>query len=223
MITATRVTVTTFGVLAGLAGIEHGIGEMLQGNLAPEGLVILSWPEAAFFRILGGEPAMTIVPNLLATGILAIIASLIFIGWAARFAHRPRGGLTLIALSLIMLVVGAGFGPPLLGILLGITAIQMGAPRAGQPTRVPDGFGRVLARLWPWSFGAAVVAWLSLMQGLPLLDYAVGADTPIADSAVYTVIGCAFGFLVLTLATGLSHDNQPDSVPLPRTFAAPVP
>jgi hypothetical protein len=38
------ITVSTFGALAGLAGIEHGIGEVLQGNIAPEGPVVLSWP-----------------------------------------------------------------------------------------------------------------------------------------------------------------------------------
>ena len=37
---AMRMTVSTFGVLAGLAGVEHGIGEVLQGNVAPEGVMI---------------------------------------------------------------------------------------------------------------------------------------------------------------------------------------
>ena len=43
---ATRITVSTFGAMAGLAGIEHGIGEILQGGAAPEGVMILSWPWA---------------------------------------------------------------------------------------------------------------------------------------------------------------------------------
>ncbi|HJQ28224.1 MAG TPA: hypothetical protein VJ827_02710, partial [Rubrobacter sp.] len=76
---ATRVTVSTFGALAGLAGIEHGIGEVLQGNVAPDGVIILSWPESGLFRILAGEPAMTIVPSLLASGILAILVSMTFL------------------------------------------------------------------------------------------------------------------------------------------------
>ncbi len=46
---ATRVTVSTFGTVAGLAGIEHGVGEMLQGNVAPDGMMILSWPESDLF------------------------------------------------------------------------------------------------------------------------------------------------------------------------------
>jgi hypothetical protein len=42
MKSATRVTVSTFGSIAGLAGIEHGIGAPLQGNVAPEGVRISS-------------------------------------------------------------------------------------------------------------------------------------------------------------------------------------
>ena len=70
---ATRVTVSTFGVLAGLAGIEHGIGEVFQGNVAPDWVMIESWPDSEVFDILSGEPAMTLVPNLLLTGILATV------------------------------------------------------------------------------------------------------------------------------------------------------
>ena len=41
---ATRITVSTFGVLMGLAGLEHGIGEILQGNTAPQEIMFPSWP-----------------------------------------------------------------------------------------------------------------------------------------------------------------------------------
>ena len=93
-----RMTVSTFGALAGLAGLEHGIGEVLQGNTAPERVIIQSWPESEWFAILAGEPAMTLVPSLFMTGILAILVSLIFLAWAAMFAQRKHGGLVLILL-----------------------------------------------------------------------------------------------------------------------------
>ena len=72
---ATRTVVSTFGLLAGLAGIEHGLGEILQGSVGPEGPVIESWPDSKAFEILGGEPAMTVIPNLLVTGIVAVIVA----------------------------------------------------------------------------------------------------------------------------------------------------
>ena len=128
MTNATRVTVTTFGTLAGLAGIEHGIGEVLQGNVAPNGVMILSWPEAEAFDLLSGEPAMTIVPNLLVSGILAILVSLVFLMWATMFVQRKNGGLILILLSGIMLLVGGGLGPPIFGLIVGAVATRINAP-----------------------------------------------------------------------------------------------
>lgn len=106
MRSATRVTVSTFGVLAGLAGIEHGIGEVRQGNVAPEGVTISSWPDSEMFDLLNGEPAMTIVPNLLVTGVLAILVSLIFLVWVTVFVRRKHGGPVAILLSIVMLLVG---------------------------------------------------------------------------------------------------------------------
>jgi hypothetical protein len=41
---ATRVFAAVFGSLAALAGMEHGVSELLQGSARPAGLVIQSWP-----------------------------------------------------------------------------------------------------------------------------------------------------------------------------------
>jgi hypothetical protein len=209
MTNATHVTVATFGILAGLAGIEHGLGEILQGNVAPDGVLILSWPDSAFFRILGGEPAMTLIPSFLASGLLTVVLSLVFAGWAALLAHRKHGSLVLLLLSLAMLLVGAGFGPPVLGLIVSFTASRIGEPRARKHVHPLGGTGHLLAQLWPWSYSAAIVAWLALMPGLSLLDYTIGATKPISDTVVYAVILSAFGFLLLTIVTGLAHDHKP--------------
>lgn len=37
MCRTTWVTLLTFGAFAGIAGLEHGIGELLQGNHVPSG------------------------------------------------------------------------------------------------------------------------------------------------------------------------------------------
>ena len=39
---ATRIVASTFGILAGLLGIEHGYFETLQGNGVPGGIYILA-------------------------------------------------------------------------------------------------------------------------------------------------------------------------------------
>jgi hypothetical protein len=67
-----------------------------------------------------GLPAMTLIPNFLITGIFAILVSLVVIAWATIFVRRKNGSVTLILLSILMLLVGGGFIPPLFGIIAGV-------------------------------------------------------------------------------------------------------
>lgn len=203
---ATRVTVATFGALAGLAGIEHGIGEILQGNRAPGGLMIQSWPDAEFFRILSGEPAMTIVPNLRLTGILAIGVSLLFLVWTTLFVQRKYGGLMLIGISVLLLLVGGGFGPPLLGIILGLTATRIEAPLTWWRALLSRDLQRWLGAVWPWSLITGVLAWLFLMPGALLLHAFVGVTDP--DRMIAIAILAAFSLLFMTIVTGFAYDLQ---------------
>jgi hypothetical protein len=204
MKSATQVTVSTFGVLAGLAGIEHGVGEMLQGSTKPDGVVIESWPNSKLFRLLAGEPAMTIVPNLLVTGILSILFSLTLIVWATWFVRKKHSGLVLMLLSIAMLLVGGGFGPPLLGIIMAAVATRINAPLTWWRMRSPAGL-RFLGKLWPWSYAVCLIAWLYLCPGSILLDYYFGVENPLA---VVMAILAAFGSLLLTIVAGLARDSQ---------------
>jgi hypothetical protein len=122
----TRAAASIIGVFAGLGGASHGPGEILQGNMAPSEIMIKAWPGLAS---LAGEPAMTIVPSFLATGILAIILGIMVAIWAAKFVQRKNGGLVLILLSIIMLLVGGGIVPPVFGVAAGIigTRIKRGS------------------------------------------------------------------------------------------------
>jgi len=118
----TRAAASIIGIFAGLGGASHGPGEMLQGNIAPSGIVIEAWPE---LTVLAGEPAMTIIPNFLVTGLLTIIFGLIVAIWAAKFVQRKNGGLMLILLSIIMLLVGGGLFPPVFGVVAGIIGTRI--------------------------------------------------------------------------------------------------
>lgn len=113
---------SVLGIFAGVSGASHGPGEILQGNIAPSGIMIEAWPGLAS---LGGEPAMTIVPSFLVTGVLAIIFGLIVTVWAAAFVQRKNGGLVLILLSIIMLLVGGGVIPPGFGVIAGMIGTRI--------------------------------------------------------------------------------------------------
>ncbi len=202
---ATNTFTSTLGAIMGLAGLEHGIGEALQGNVAPSGLMILSWPDSSFFRIMGGEPAMTIIPNLLVSGILTILVSLAFIGWATRFVHRKNGGLVLIMLSVLLLLVGGGIFPPVLGIIVGAVGTRINAPLTWWRDHLPAGLRRFLGKVWQGSFIVCLIAWICLFPGLNIFSYFLGLDDPIL---MLVVLSCALGFFTLTLFSGFAHDIQ---------------
>jgi hypothetical protein len=197
-------TVKAFGIVVGLAGLEHGVGELLQGNVAPAGVVIKSWPDSPFFSSLDGEPAMTLVPNLLVTGILAILASLALLAWVMRYVDGRYGAVGLIGLSGVLLLVGGGFGPPLLGVILGATAIGIRSPLSFWRRLLPGGLLAALGTLWPWALGVGLVAWLVVSPGVGLLGY-WGVDD---EALTMGIIAAAFLGLVLAIVSSLARDAQ---------------
>lgn len=202
---ATRVFASTFGAIMALGGIEHGIGEIFQGNIAPTGIMIQSWPNAEFFRNVSGEPAMTVIPNLLLTGILAALVSLAMLIWIVLFVHRKNGGLITISLSIAMLLVGGGIFPPILLIITGVVATGIRSPLNWWRTHLSPGIRNVLASLWPWSFTACIIAWLLMFPGVALLGYFFGFNNPMI---VLIILLFALGTLVLTVFSGFAYDIQ---------------
>jgi hypothetical protein len=153
---ATRTVATFFGVIAGIAGMEHSIFEVLQGNSRPESLMIASMgPPCVPEKVWNAcEPAMTVIPNFLITGILAIIVGLAVVVWSAAFLQRKDGGAVLILLSIALLLVGGGIFPPLIGMVGGVAGTKINAPVSGKPA---GGFLRFLAKLWPGSLVVFVI------------------------------------------------------------------
>jgi hypothetical protein len=200
---AVRITVAALGLVAAFAGIEHGVGEIRQGPVAPPAWVFESWPGTPAFAALDGEPAMTVVPNLLVTGILAVAVSLSVGGWAVGYAGGRGTAHHLVILAVLLLLVGGGFGPPLVTVLAALLAIRAGgrnARRLGPDTRNP--LTDFLARSWPWSLVLTVAFFLALVPGVPLL-YAAGVDSAVLVAAI-TV--SAFTSTAVTLLAAPRHD-----------------
>jgi len=200
---AARLTASIFGVLSGLGGLLHGVGEILQGNVAPSGVVIDSWVQGPIATNMGGEPGMTIVPNLLITGILTVAVSMATIVWSIGFVQRKWGGRVLILLAGAMLLVGGGFGPPILGILAGVAGLGVARRNAGWWARCRPGTRRFLARLWPWVFGVCVANGVFLVVGSVILVFAFDVNNPdlFTNSFFFAVLT-----LLLSIVTGTARD-----------------
>lgn len=151
---AVRTTASVFGVYAGVLGMEHGYFETLQGNVVPAGLKILASTKELPFPF-GHEPAMTVIPNFLVTGILAIVVGLAIIAWSAAFLQTKYGAAVLFLLSVLLLLVGGGFGP--LSLLIAACIGAAGSNRTRSQSQLPSGCRRALAQLWPCFFAAALL------------------------------------------------------------------
>ena len=71
--------------------------------------------------------------------------------------------------------MGGGFAPPLVGILAGWAGTGIDSPLTWWRTRLSVSLRRFLARLWPWLFGACLIASLVLFAGslimVSIFDY----------------------------------------------------
>jgi hypothetical protein len=149
---ATRIVAATFGAFAGIGGLEHGYFEILQGNGRPNGVMIASMgppcvPEEAWHAC---EPAMTVLPSFLVTGILAMGLGLVALIWSAGFVDRRLGGTVLLALSTLLLLFGGGIFPPVIGLVGGLVGLKIHAPPRQAKSALGHTVLRFLGRLWPW-------------------------------------------------------------------------
>jgi hypothetical protein len=202
MCTAVRV----LGVVAALSALTNGIGALLQQDSRADSLLIQAWPRVDAFAPLNGEPALTSVADLKVSGALTVLVALILAWRSVRVQPTRFDALVLIALSVLLLIMGGGFRPPMLALLLGLTVLL--AARAG-PRPVPRGSTReALGRAWRPLLGLTTAAFLAVFPGVVLLRAVAGTDIPWLP-AVLTVL--AFTWLTITLVAVLAADGTRDA------------
>jgi hypothetical protein len=170
---AIKTVATTFGVLVGLAGIEHGILEILQGNVKPEGLIIDAIGPSQRIWEYSSEPALTVIPSMLWSGILSVLFGIGVTLWASRYVDTKYGARILMFLSILLWLVGGGFAPVLMAIFAFIAASRINRPLNWWRVRLPNYLMTSLRVLWPWSIIVYVFAFVAGVEiaifGYPLL------------------------------------------------------
>jgi len=213
-INSARLVAIIFSILAGVGGITHGIGELLQGNSSTKGIFILSWAQGPIATNMGGDPAMTIVPNFLITGILAILFSLVIILGSFVFIKKKNGGLILIILSIFMLLFGGGFAPVVVGILAGVSGLGINSNHKWYRKYIPNQIQRLFSKLWNVIFIICLIDGIFLTFGSVILVGIFNLNQP--DLFVKSFL-FLIPLLLLTIFTGIAYDLQNKSKKPQRT------
>ena len=148
---------------------------------------------------------MTIIPNLLITGILAILSSLTLLVWVTLFVNRKNGGLIVILLSMAMLLAGGGIFPPILGMIIGVVGTRIDAPFTWWRAHMSVSSLRFLGKLWLGSYVACILSWLSMFPGLAMVGYFFDVNDP---TLVLVILFFALGTLLLTIFSGFAYDIE---------------
>jgi hypothetical protein len=206
---ATKMVASIFGVLIGLAGIEHGVFEILQGNVSTNGIMIDAIGPAQRFWEYAFETALTVIPNFLVTGIFAVILGLLVTVWACVFIDRKYGAWIFGFLSLALWLVGGGFAPILMSIFGFVAATRINNPLIWWRNHLPIVLRVSLSRLWPVSIIIYVLVFVMAVEiaifGFPLLWI-------FSTSVTYTIQWILALVMVLLwpvcVITALAHDIQ---------------
>src|SRR5271157_2569985 len=118
IITPARAMVLVFGVIAGLSNMAYAIAEILEGHARP----------AAAFFALNGQPAITVLPDMLLTGVIGLCLSLAFTLCAVFFTKRWQGGLAMLLIACLQIPFGAGLVRLVQAMIYGLIGTRIGRP-----------------------------------------------------------------------------------------------
>lgn len=197
------------GVLVGLAGIDHGIFEILQGNVRPDDLMFAAIGPGQKFWQYGEETALTIIPNLLATGILAVVFGILVTIWSIKFIDKKYGAGILFLLGVILFLFGGGFAPIFMTTIASLTATRIYKPLKFWRAVLPGFLHRFLGTIWLWVLVTFIVIFvfsvIVAIFGWPLTSF-YDADTTFDILNNFSFI--MLGFMILAPITGFAHDIQ---------------
>jgi hypothetical protein len=191
---ATRVTTAMLGIIFGLSGISHGIFEALQGNIPTGGVFISAIGEAQRMWIHGNEPALTIIPNYLFSGIASILVSLAIILWSLAFVHKKHGPSVLLGLFILLFLVGGGVAQILFFPWICLLSASINSPLNWWRRVLRGRLQKMLGSLWIWSLTVCATLMLIVLL-MAVTGFVPGMRDP--DAIVLLMLGILSAQVVL--------------------------
>ena len=204
---AIRIIASTIGVFFGLfSSINHGFFEILQGFKPTNGFLINAIGEAQRFWPEGTEPAFTLIPNYMLTGIAAILVGIIIIIWSLWFLPTKHGRTIYLGLFILSFLVGGGIGQIFFFIPAWAFATRLGKPLTWWRKVLPRDSWLFLSRLWIFTL---VLATIVMLIGLEMAIF--GYFPGITDLDTLTNINMSFVFgsailYVISFIAGFGHE-----------------
>ncbi|MBN2003670.1 MAG: hypothetical protein JXA21_09970 [Anaerolineae bacterium] len=205
---ATKTIVSTIGVILAIAGLDHGIFEILQGNTPTLGLLIQAiGPEHKMWHY-GTEEAFTLLPTFLLTGLTVVALSLALIVWSVCFVHKKHGATVLGLLFIGLFLFGGGIAAQVLfAPFVWAAATCIHKPLAWWRKVLPAGIQPALAKLWLFTLALGS---LSFLIGLfiAITGYVPGQNDPevIINLCWAFIFVGGLGLYLLTFVAGFSCD-----------------
>jgi hypothetical protein len=190
--------------------MDHGFFETLQGNTPTNGLIIQAIGESNRMWLHGTEEAFTIIPNFLATGILAIMVSLAIMTWSVGFIHTKRGASIFGLLFVLLFLVGGGIAAQIMFVpVTWAVAKRINQPLSWWRKVLPENIRRVLAKIWPVTLALGT---LSFLIGLfiAITGYVPSESDPeriLSICWAFIFLG-GLGMFLLTFAAGFAYDIE---------------
>ncbi|MCL5071481.1 MAG: hypothetical protein M1308_11390 [Actinobacteria bacterium] len=205
---ATLAIVATLGVIFGISGMGHGFFEALQGYTPTNGLVIDAIGKANQIWAYGKEPAFTIIPNFLITGIAAMIAGLAAIIWSVGFLHKKNGSIIFLLLFVILFLVGGGIAQVIFFIIGWLFSTRIHKPLTWWHKVFSTGARRVLTRLWIIFLIISTLLILFVLE-IAIFGFVPGISNPdTINTVMLSALGIEFVFLILAFISGIAHDIE---------------
>ena len=154
----------------------------------------------------GNEPAFTLIPNFLITGIAAMLVGLTIIVWSLGFVHRKNGSTILFLLFVLLLLVGGGVAQILFFPWIWLVSTRINQPLIWWRKILPDKIQKPLGKLWLWCLIISSVLLVFALE-IAVTGFVPGMSDP--DAVVTVMLICLASEVVilpLTFISGFAHD-----------------
>ena len=195
----TKITASVIGVLLGMAGIiNHGLFEILQGNISTNGFFIEAIGEENRYWLHGSEAAFTIIHNFLLTGICAVLVGMSIIFWSIKYIHVKYGATIFLSLLILLTLMGGGIGYIIVFVPTWAFATRINKSLDWWGKVISPQLRKKLSSLWIYSLIATSISWLILME-LGIFGYFPGQNNP--DTILNIVYVFLFSSAILACTT----------------------